>query len=86
MAPEYPVKGKVYGMKALGNMVLVNVGAAYPNQLLTIVLKGKAKDLAKKLENKAISVVGTVIYFKGKPEIVITDPKMISIFKWGFGL
>lgn len=35
-------------------MVLVNLGAAYPNQLLTVVLKGKAKDLGSQLDNKTI--------------------------------
>jgi hypothetical protein len=33
-------------------MVLVNLGAAYPNQLLTVALKGKAKELRRQLENK----------------------------------
>jgi len=79
------VKGKVYGIKDIGSMVLVNLGAAYPNQLLTLALKGKAKDVASQIDGKDISVVGTVINYKGKPEIVITDPKMIGMFKWGPG-
>ncbi|WCT14884.1 hypothetical protein [Mucilaginibacter jinjuensis] len=48
------VQGKVYGSKDIGSMVLVNLGAAYPNQLLTVVLKGKAKDLGSQLDNKTI--------------------------------
>jgi DNA/RNA endonuclease YhcR with UshA esterase domain len=59
-------------------MVLVNLGAAYPDQLLTIALKGKAKELGSQLENKTITVEGEVIDYKGKPEIIITDPAKIK--------
>ena len=79
------VRGRVYGTKDIGSMVLVNLGAAYPNQLLTLALKGDAKDLAKQIDGKDISIVGTVIDYKGKPEIIINDPKMLSVYKWGFG-
>ena len=57
-------------------MTLVNLGAAYPNQLMTIVLKEGAKDL--KLDGKNITVKGKVIDYKGKPEIEVTDPAQIS--------
>jgi hypothetical protein len=39
-------------------MVLVNQGAAYPNQLLTVVLKGDAKQLAGQLSGKTINRTG----------------------------
>jgi hypothetical protein len=73
------VQGKVYGSKDIGSMVLVNLGGAYPNQLLTIALKGQAKDLGAGLENKTITVEGEVIDYKGKPEIIVTDPSKIKI-------
>jgi hypothetical protein len=73
--------GQVYGVKDIGSMVLVNLGAAYPNQLLTIVLKGDAKQLASQIEGKTISVEGTVIDYKGRPEMVITEAGKISISK-----
>ncbi|WP_426672054.1 S1/P1 nuclease [Mucilaginibacter sp. McL0603] len=73
------VQGKVYGCKDIGSMVLVNLGAAYPNQLLTIALKGQAKDLGIGLDNKTITVEGEVIDYRGKPEIIITDPSKIKI-------
>jgi hypothetical protein len=75
---EVSVSGKVYSMKDIGSMVLVNLGAAYPNQLLTLALKDQAKDLAAKLTDKTITVEGTVIDFKGKLEIVVTDPAKIE--------
>jgi hypothetical protein len=71
-------QGKVYSSKDIGSMVLVNLGAAYPNQLLTIALKGKARELGNQMENKTIAVEGDVIDYKGKPEIIVTDPGKIK--------
>lgn len=71
-------KGKVYSIKDIGSMVLVNLGAAYPNQLLTVALKGQAKDWGSQLENKTITVEGEVIDYKGKPEIIISEPSKIK--------
>jgi hypothetical protein len=59
-------------------MVLVNLGAAYPDQLLTIALKGKARELGNQMENETITVEGEVIDHKGKPEIIVTDPGKIK--------
>jgi hypothetical protein len=70
---------KVYGIKALDNLTLVNLGAAYPNQPLTVVLRDAAKDLGPGLEGKNICVTGTVVSYRDKPEIVVTDPKMITV-------
>jgi hypothetical protein len=72
------VQGKVLGGKDIGSMVLVNLGAAYPNQLLTIALKGKAKKLGNQLNDKVVTVEGEVINYKGKPEIIVTDPAMLQ--------
>jgi hypothetical protein len=71
-------QGKVYSSRDIGSMVLVNLGAAYPNQLLTIALKGKARELGNQMENKTITVEGEVIDYKGKPEIIVTDPGKIK--------
>ncbi|WP_419699077.1 S1/P1 nuclease [Mucilaginibacter sp. NFX135] len=72
------VRGKVYGSKDIGSMVLVNIGAAYPNQLLTIALKGKAKESGNQLDDKTIIAEGEVVEYKGKPEMIITDPSKIK--------
>lgn len=72
-------QGKVYSSRDIGSMVLVNLGAAYPNQLLTIALKGKAKDLGNQLDSKTITVEGEVVDYKGKPEIIVTDPSKIKL-------
>jgi len=73
------VSGKVYSSKDIGSMVLVNLGGAYPNQLLTVALKGKAKELGTQLSDKVITVTGDVIDYKGKPEIIVTDAAQIKL-------
>lgn len=73
-------EGKVFGYKNFGSMVLLNVGAAYPNQLLTVVLRGKAKSIASKVDGKEITVMGKVSLYKGKPQIEISDPQDIVIY------
>ncbi len=72
------VSDKVYGYKAMEGLTLVNVGAAYPDQLLTVVLKGDAIAIAGELDGKVIQVTGKVEIYKGKPEIIVKDPKMIT--------
>ncbi len=72
------VCGQVYGYKALDGLTLVNMGAAYPDQLITIVLKGAAKDAAASIDGKTICVTGKIILYKGKPEIIVTDPGMLT--------
>ena len=71
--------GMVYGYKDFGSMVLLNVGAAYPNQPLTVVLRGKAKLLAKEVNGKKITILGKISEYMGKPQIEVSDLKMITI-------
>lgn len=71
--------GKVFGYKDFGSMVLLNVGATYPNQLLTVVLRGKAKAIAVKVDGKEITILGKVSLYKGKPQIEVSDPQDIVV-------
>lgn len=73
------VSGKVFGTKDVKSMILVNVGANYPNQPLTVVLKSGAKSLASKLDGKEITVTGEVVLYKAKPEIIVTDASQVKI-------
>lgn len=59
--------------------LLVNLGAAYPNQLLTLALKGEAKALSSSIEGKEVTITGQVIDYKGKPEIIISDPNLMTV-------
>lgn len=78
------VCSKVYGTKSLDKVTFINVGAAYPNSPLTIVIF--AKDLANfktsiddLYNNKNVCVTGVVKAYNGKPEIIITKPEEIII-------
>jgi hypothetical protein len=73
------LRGKAYSHSDKGSLILVNIGAEYPDQLLTVVLRGAAKSLAANIDGNFISVSGTVMEYKGKPEIVVTDAAQIHL-------
>lgn len=72
------VTDKVFGVKDMGSLVLVNVGGAYPDQPLTVVLRGDARNLAGSLDGKTIHATGKIELYKGKPEIVVNDPALVT--------
>lgn len=55
--------------KDIGSMVLVHLGAAFPDQLLTLAIKGEANAVAVDLDGKILTITGLVIDKKGKPEV-----------------
>ena len=74
----------VYGVKALEKLTFINVGSAYPNAPLTLVIF--AKDLvnfndtpAKLYNNKSICVTGTIKEHKGKAEIIVSRQEQIKV-------
>jgi hypothetical protein len=71
------ITAKVYGFKDFSSMILVNVGGAFPDSPLTVVLRGDAKALSSGIDGKTISVTGQVLDYKGKPEIVVTDKSQV---------
>lgn len=77
----------VYTTRALGGLTLINLGAAFPKQLLTVVIY-KA-DLAKFTEpentylNKKVCVTGKLVLYNDKPQIVINEPIQIDLRKYG---
>lgn len=73
------MQGKFYSVKDIGSMVLANLGAAYPNQLLTLAFKGETKAMANTLEGKTVSISGQVIDYKGKPEIIVTSADQVKV-------
>lgn len=79
---------QVYGGKFLSNagITLVDMGGAHPHEYLTLLIKGddrkKFKDAPETaLKGKKVCVTGKVVDYKGKPEIVITDPSQIKVQK-----
>lgn len=79
---------KVYGVKFLENAknspTFVNVGAAYPNQLFTIVIWNDVRKQFEKtpeelLNNKNICVTGVVEVFKDRAQIVLKSKEQIEV-------
>lgn len=73
------VTAQVYGTKDFGSMTLVNLGAAYPNSPLTLVLRGDAKSLGQNLDGKTITATAKITAYKDKPEMTISDPGLLKI-------
>jgi DNA/RNA endonuclease YhcR with UshA esterase domain len=76
------VCGKVSSVRYLENSknspTFINMGASYPNQLLTIVLWGDMrKQFSKTPEelftNKEVCVTGRIELFKERPQIILKD-------------
>jgi micrococcal nuclease len=77
---------KIYGGKFLSGagLTLIDMGGAHPNEVLTLLIKGddrkKFKDAPEEtFKDKAVCVTGTLVDYKGKPEIIITDPAQIKL-------
>jgi len=84
------VCGKVFGGKYMESSVnqptFLNVGAAYPQQPLTLVIWGAARKAfsyspEKKFDHKNVCIMGKVELFKGKPQIVIREEKQLMVIE-----
>lgn len=81
------VCGKVYGIRYLeqakNSPTLINIGGAYPNQKLTIVIFGTVRKTFEKtpeelFADKEVCVTGKVELYKGKEQIVIASKEYIG--------
>jgi micrococcal nuclease len=77
---------KVFSGKYFENnkMTLLDLGGYNPNQLLTVMIPGADKEKFKgnpevDYKGKEVSVTGKIVDYKGKPEIVVTDPKQLKV-------
>lgn len=77
---------KVYSTRLMegSNMTLLNLGGNYPNQTLTVMISGADRSKFKEqpdiyYKGRSVCVAGKVIDFKGKPEIVVSDPAMLKL-------
>lgn len=73
------LSAKAFSHRDMQSFVLVNLGAEYPNQLVTLLLRSKAKALAADIDGKTIIVTGKLIDFKGKPELEVREATDISV-------
>lgn len=74
----------VYSTKALDKLSLINLGGAYPAELVTVVINKEdqtkfTSEPASMYLGNNICVTGVVTEFKGKRQIVVTDPKQIVV-------
>jgi len=85
---QVTVCGKVFGGKFLdksnGTPTLLNIGAAYPDSPFTVVIFGSDRAQfsykpEEYLDGKTICVKGKVKEYKGKAEIVVSNPDQIRI-------
>ncbi|HET7117417.1 MAG TPA: hypothetical protein VFI29_13050 [Hanamia sp.] len=84
------VCNKVYSTKFLEQATkqptFLNLGASYPDNLLTVVIFGDDRINFKEppeimYDGKEICVTGEIKEFKGKPEIIVDTPDKIIIEK-----
>ncbi|RZL36359.1 MAG: hypothetical protein EOO96_07160 [Pedobacter sp.] len=73
----------VYSTKALEKLTLINLGGSYPKELLTIVINKEdinkfSSEPASMYLGNNLCITGTISEFKGKYQIVVTDPKQIA--------
>jgi len=82
------VCGKIFGGRffetSAGSPTLLNMGAAFPESPLTIMIPGDVRMKMgyapeQQLRDKNICVRGKVILFKGKPEIVVYNISQLEI-------
>ena len=77
---------KIYGGKFLEGpgLTLLDMGGAHPNEVLTLLIKGDDRKKFKTapeeaFKNKAVCVIGKVIDYKGKPELVVTEAEQVKV-------
>ena len=82
------LQAEIYGIKYLSNAkgapTFISLGAAYPNQLLTVVIWQDVREKmsfnpSEKYIGGMAVVTGKIELYKGKPQIVITNPKQFDI-------
>jgi hypothetical protein len=79
------VEGLIAGTRTLDDgRVLVNLGEAYPNQLLTLVVYSSYKTAtiempSEKYKGDIAIVTGKLELYKGKPQIVVRTTEQLRI-------
>ena len=80
------VEGKIFGVKSFPGgknaKVLLNLGADFPNQLLTVAVYDgyKTENVefpTEKFKGEIAIVTGKIELYKGKPQIVVRSPDQL---------
>jgi DNA/RNA endonuclease YhcR with UshA esterase domain len=76
------VSSATYATRLSGEPTFINLGKPYPDQEFTVVIFGT--DRAKfgmpevSLRGKRVCVTGDIRLFRGRPEIILHDPKQLT--------
>lgn len=80
------ITDKVFGGKlfAPSNMTLLDIGGYNPNQALTVMIPGADRGKFKgqpevDYKGRSVTVTGKLVLYKNKPEIIVNDPKQLSL-------
>ena len=78
------VASPTQAVRTKGQPTFLNLDEPYPNNIFTVVIWGsdrkKFPESPEKLyRGKTICVTGEIESYKGKPEIVVKDPKQIVV-------
>jgi micrococcal nuclease len=82
------VCGKVFSTRFLesanGTPTLINLGGAFPNEKLTVVIFGENRNAfqvkpEEAWKDKEICVTGRIVEYKGKPQIVVARPEQVEV-------
>ncbi|MBW7995351.1 MAG: DNA-binding protein [Candidatus Glassbacteria bacterium] len=73
-----------YAAGSRGKPTFLNLDKPYPNQIFTVVIWGSNRSKfdeppEKHFLKKKVRVTGKISEYRGKPQIVVTDPKQINI-------
>lgn len=72
-----------YSVKTKGQPTFLNLDQAYPNQVFTILIWGSDRPKfgtpETTLVGKRVCATGRIEGYKGKPEIVVGDPKQLTL-------
>lgn len=73
----------VYTTRALPNLTLINLGAEFPKQLLTLVIYkadlDKFKEPEKLYLNKKVCITGKLVLYNDKQQVVVNEVKQIVL-------
>jgi hypothetical protein len=71
-----------YAVRSKGQPTYLNFDQPYPNQIFTVVIWGSERskfgEPENTLLNKRICATGTIKSYRGKPEIIATNPSQIA--------
>ncbi len=78
------VASATHAVRSKGQPTFLNLDESYPNQIFTVVIwgsdRGKFSEPTEKLyRGKTICVTGKITSYRGKPQIVVKDPKQIVV-------